>query len=52
MALILALQPVSAAFNPVVTLVERASGLVDTPTAAPSSPLSASAAASVLSSRT
>jgi len=33
-ALILALQPVSAAFNPVVTLVERALGLVDTPTAA------------------
>jgi glycerol uptake facilitator-like aquaporin len=32
-ALILALQPVSAAFNPVVTLVERALGLVDTPTA-------------------
>ena len=27
-ALILALQPVSAAFNPVVTLVERALGLV------------------------
>jgi glycerol uptake facilitator-like aquaporin len=33
-ALILALQPVSAAFNPVVTLVERASGLVTTPEAA------------------
>jgi glycerol uptake facilitator-like aquaporin len=33
-ALILALQPVSAAFNPVVTLVERALGLVDTVTAA------------------
>lgn len=32
-ALILALQPVSAAFNPVVTLVERAFGLVDNPTA-------------------
>lgn len=32
-ALILALQPVSAAFNPVVTLVERALGLVDTTTA-------------------
>jgi glycerol uptake facilitator-like aquaporin len=30
MALILALQPVSAAFNPVVTLVERALGLVST----------------------
>jgi glycerol uptake facilitator-like aquaporin len=29
-ALILALQPVSAAFNPVVTLVERALGLVNT----------------------
>ena len=29
-ALILALQPVSAAFNPVVTLVERALGLLDT----------------------
>jgi glycerol uptake facilitator-like aquaporin len=29
-ALILALQPVSAAFNPVVTLVERALGLVST----------------------
>ena len=29
-ALILALQPVSAAFNPVVTLVERALGAVDT----------------------
>jgi glycerol uptake facilitator-like aquaporin len=34
MALILALQPVSAAFNPVVTLVERAFGLVDSVTAA------------------
>ena len=33
-ALILALHPVSAAFNPVVTLVERGLGLVDTPTAA------------------
>ena len=33
-ALILALQPVSAAFNPVVTLVERALGLVSTATAA------------------
>jgi glycerol uptake facilitator-like aquaporin len=33
-ALILALQPVSAAFNPVVTLVERAWGLVTTPEAA------------------
>ncbi len=33
-ALILALQPVSAAFNPVVTLVERALGLLDTTTAA------------------
>jgi glycerol uptake facilitator-like aquaporin len=33
-ALILALQPVSAAFNPVVTLIERALGLVDTATAA------------------
>jgi glycerol uptake facilitator-like aquaporin len=32
-ALILALQPVSAAFNPVVTLVERGLGLIDTPTA-------------------
>jgi glycerol uptake facilitator-like aquaporin len=32
-ALILALQPVSAAFNPVVTLVERGLGLVDTATA-------------------
>lgn len=32
-ALILALQPVSASFNPVVTLVERALGMVDTPTA-------------------
>lgn len=32
-ALVLALQPVSAAFNPVVTLVERALGLVDTRTA-------------------
>ncbi|MDQ0031479.1 aquaporin [Arthrobacter bambusae] len=31
-ALILALQPVSASFNPVVTLVERALGLLDTPT--------------------
>ena len=29
-ALILALQPVSASFNPVVTLVERAWGLVTT----------------------
>ena len=33
-ALILALQPVSASFNPVVTLVERFLGLVDTATAA------------------
>ena len=33
-ALILALQPVSASFNPVVTLVERALGLVSTVTAA------------------
>jgi glycerol uptake facilitator-like aquaporin len=33
-ALILALQPVSAAFNPVVTLVERAFGVIDTLTAA------------------
>ena len=33
-ALILALQPVSAAFYPVVTLVERALGLIDTTTAA------------------
>ncbi|MEP9363043.1 aquaporin [Nocardioides sp. CN2-186] len=33
-ALILALQPVSAAFNPVVTLVERAFGLITTTTAA------------------
>ena len=33
-ALILSLQPVSAAFNPVVTLVERALGLVDSRTAA------------------
>jgi glycerol uptake facilitator-like aquaporin len=33
-ALILALQPVSAAFNPVVTLVERALGVVSTPDAA------------------
>jgi glycerol uptake facilitator-like aquaporin len=32
-ALILALQPVSAAFNPVVTLVERALGAVSTPDA-------------------
>jgi len=32
-ALILALQPVSAAFNPVVTLVERALGAVDSTTA-------------------
>lgn len=32
-ALILTLQPVSAAFNPVVTLVERALGLVDSRTA-------------------
>lgn len=32
-AMILALQPVSASFNPVVTLVERALGMVDTPTA-------------------
>lgn len=31
-ALILSLQPVSAAFNPVVTLVERALGLIDNPT--------------------
>ncbi|RAX16962.1 aquaporin family protein [Pseudarthrobacter sp. AG30] len=33
-ALIVALQPVSASFNPVVTLVERALGMIDTPTAA------------------
>lgn len=33
-ALILALQPVSASFNPVVTLVERVFGVVDTRTAA------------------
>ncbi|WP_324642907.1 aquaporin [Pseudarthrobacter sp. LT1] len=33
-ALIVALQPVSASFNPVVTLVERALGLIDTGTAA------------------
>ncbi|WP_115788427.1 aquaporin [Arthrobacter silvisoli] len=33
-ALIVALQPVSASFNPVVTLVERALGVVDTRTAA------------------
>lgn len=33
-ALILALQPVSASFNPVVTLVERALGQIDTATAA------------------
>ncbi|HEU4568442.1 MAG TPA: aquaporin [Marmoricola sp.] len=33
-ALILALQPVSASFNPVVTLVERALGRIDTRTAA------------------
>jgi glycerol uptake facilitator-like aquaporin len=33
LALILALQPVSAAFNPVVTLVERAMGTVTTTTA-------------------
>ncbi len=33
-ALILALQPVSAAFNPVVTLVERGFGLITTRTAA------------------
>ncbi|MGO4585735.1 aquaporin [Arthrobacter sp. 2RAF6] len=32
-ALILALQPVSASFNPVVTLLERALGILDTPTA-------------------
>ncbi|WP_028266135.1 aquaporin [Arthrobacter sp. MA-N2] len=32
-ALILALQPVSASFNPIVTLVERALGMVDTRTA-------------------
>jgi glycerol uptake facilitator-like aquaporin len=34
LALILALQPVSAAFNPVVTLVERALGVLDTTTTA------------------
>ncbi|MGX5714903.1 aquaporin [Arthrobacter sp. MAHUQ-56] len=33
-ALIVALQPVSASFNPVVTLVERAMGMIDTRTAA------------------
>jgi len=35
-ALIVALQPVSASFNPVVTLVERALGMIDTGTAAAS----------------
>ncbi|MFK0001717.1 aquaporin [Paenarthrobacter sp. NPDC090520] len=34
LALILALQPVSASFNPVVTLVERVLGVIDTRTAA------------------
>ncbi|MFJ4168914.1 aquaporin [Paenarthrobacter sp. NPDC089714] len=34
LALILALQPVSASFNPVVTFVERALGMIDTRTAA------------------
>lgn len=33
-ALIVALQPVSASFNPVVTLVERALGMIDTRTSA------------------
>lgn len=33
-ALIMALQPVSASFNPAVTLVERALGMIDTTTAA------------------
>ncbi|MGN6440739.1 MAG: aquaporin, partial [Arthrobacter sp.] len=33
-ALIVALQPVSASFNPVVTLVERALGMIDNTTAA------------------
>ena len=33
-ALILALQPVSAAFNPVVTLVERVLGAIDSRTTA------------------
>lgn len=33
-ALIVALQPVSASFNPVVTLVERALGIIDTTTTA------------------
>jgi arsenate reductase len=33
-ALILALQPVSAAFNPIVTLVERVLGVIDTTTTA------------------
>ncbi|WP_018761658.1 aquaporin [Arthrobacter sp. 135MFCol5.1] len=33
-ALIVALQPVSASFNPVVTLVERALGMIDTATVA------------------
>lgn len=33
-ALIAALQPVSASFNPMVTLVERALGMIDTRTAA------------------
>ncbi|MFP5312832.1 MAG: aquaporin, partial [Actinomycetes bacterium] len=33
-ALIVALQPVSASFNPVVTLVERALGMIDSRTAA------------------
>jgi glycerol uptake facilitator-like aquaporin len=33
-ALVLALQPVSASFNPVVTLVERVLGRIDTPTTA------------------
>ncbi|MBV9593788.1 MAG: aquaporin [Actinobacteria bacterium] len=33
-ALILALQPISAAFNPIVTIIERLTGLIDTKMAA------------------
>lgn len=51
-ALILALQTVSAAFNPVVTLVERAFGALTAGRWQRSSPLSSPAAYSAASART
>jgi len=50
-ALILALQPVSAAFNPVVTLVERVLGMLTTRTAAALVAAQPQRFASVFSSR-